>query len=58
MRKGAGCSLTRGDARAERAFMTTDSTGTNWRNWSLGTRIFVGAGAVIAAAVVAYLYVA
>ena len=38
--------------------MTTASTSTNWRNWPLGTRIFVGAGAILAAAVVAYLYVA
>jgi hypothetical protein len=38
--------------------MTTTSTtpGTHWRNWSMSTRVFVGAGAIFAAAVVAYLY--
>lgn len=37
--------------------MTTSSaSSTNWRNWSTSTRLVVGAGAVLAALVVAYLY--
>ncbi len=36
----------------------TQASRTNWRNWSMPTRIFVGAGAVAVALLVAYLYVA
>jgi predicted membrane protein len=42
--------------RTERKFMTTKASSTNWRNWSMSTRLFVGAGALAAVLVVAYLY--
>jgi hypothetical protein len=38
--------------------MTTNSPSTHWSKWSTSTRIFLGAGALLAVLVVAYLYAA